>query len=204
MYKLLVSLLLLLTPLASNAHKQQSMELIPFIGFRSGGDFDQTTQTRSITLEDKASYGFIFAWPYSDNRQGEFLISHYQTQFEESNSNLSVSINNKISVTYLQLGGNIPLSQGHVPFWLSGGLGVTYLSPENSSYSSESQFSMNLGLHTTFALTDQLAVRIGTRLYATFFDTDSQIFCDDQNCIAVVSSDLWLQGEITAGLSFSF
>lgn len=198
---------LALSPLYTFAHDNQRLEFTPFIGYRLDGDFDQTDLTTGIetelSLEDKTSYGFIIAWPYSNQRQGEFLISHYQTDFTPVNSTL-FSANNEINVTYLQVGGNVPLTYIPMPVKLSGGLGLTYLAPESSRFDSESQFSINLGLQSRLPINEQLAIRLDARVFATFFDSDSELFCSNQGCIASVSSDLWLQGEFTAGLSFSF
>ncbi|WDE12635.1 hypothetical protein [Thalassomonas haliotis] len=202
---------LVLSPLCALAHDNQGLEFTPFIGYRLDGDFEQTDPATGIatelSLEDKASFGFIIAWPYSDQRQGEFLLSHYQTDFTNRNSatfSTSLSESKEIDVTYLQVGGNVPLTHIPVPVKLSGGLGLTYLAPENSRFDSESQFSVNLGLQTRLPINKQLALRIDARIFATFFDSDGELFCSNQGCIASVSSDLWLQGELTAGLSFSF
>jgi len=198
---------LVLSPLNTFAHDNQKLEFTPFIGYRLDGDFNQTDPTTGIetelSLQDASSYGFIIAWPYSDHRQGEFMISHYQTDFTSHNP-ASFSANNEIDVTYLQVGGNVPLSHALVPFSLSGGLGLTYLAPKSSRFDSESQFSVNLGLQTRLPINEQLALRIDARIFATFFDSDGELFCSNQGCIASVSSDLWLQGEISAGLSFKF
>ena len=51
-----------------------------------------------------------------------------------------------VSITYLHLGGNINFSQGAIPFYFSGGLGFTHLSPSNSILSDETNFSASLGL----------------------------------------------------------
>ncbi|WDE06189.1 hypothetical protein SG34_004460 [Thalassomonas viridans] len=198
---------LVLSPLCALAHDDQKLEFTPFVGYRLDGDFEQTdpltgTETE-LSLKDKSSYGFIIAWPYSDQRQGEFLISHYQTDFTSHNP-VSFSANNKIDVTYMQVGGNVPLTHGLVPLSLSGGLGLTYLAPKSSRFDSESKFSINLGLQTKLPINEQLAFRIDARVFATLFDSDGELFCSEQGCIASVSSDLWLQGEITAGLSVSF
>ncbi|WP_281555892.1 hypothetical protein [Thalassomonas sp. RHCl1] len=203
----LVLSVVVFSPLDVLAHDNQKLEFTPFIGYRLDGDFEQTDPATGIetelSLEDKASYGFSIAWPYSDQRQGEFLISHYQTDFTSHNASL-FSAHNKIDVTYLHIGGNVPLTHVPVPIKFSGGLGLTYLAPQSSRFDSESQFSVNLGLQARLPINEQLAFRVDARLFATFFDSDGEIFCSNQGCIASVSSELWLQGEITAGLSFSF
>lgn len=192
---------------AAGAKKQQ-FELSPFIGYRMGGDFDHEVNSTesSIELEDTTSLGAVLAWNYDGKRQGELLFSHYSTEFSNQlgDSESTIFESADIGVSYLHLGGNVPIASGALPFWLSGGLGISYIKPDDNALDDETHFSMNLGLHTQVNLSDQLALKIGARGYGTFFDSDSEIFCNNANCTITVSSEVWLQGELHAGLVFKF
>ena len=197
------------TATAQQAQSAKSgFELSPFIGYRIGGDFDHQINEieNEIKLEDTSSFGAVLAWDFDDKRQGELLYSHYSTEFSNNLSNNSGAIfqSPELEVSYLHLGGNVPLSSGVLPFWLSGGLGISYITPDDNTLDDETHFSVNLGLHTQVELSEQLALKVGARAYGTFFDSDSEIFCDSANCTITVSSEVWLQGEVHAGLVFKF
>ena len=205
-----ILLLALTFTLPSFASKENIIEITPFAGYRFGGDFDITgdfytdpaVEALEIEIDDSSSYGVIVAWPYDNKRQGELLISHYESELIPAS--LLTPYTSDLSVTYLHLGGNVPLSNGLVPFWFSGGLGITHFSPDEKKLDDETKFSVNLGFHSKLALTDNIAIRLGARVYATFLDSDSAMFCDDNSCKIAISSDMWVQSELSAGLTFTF
>ena len=73
--------------LPSMAKQALELEITPLIGYRFGGDFDTSKDTihNRVELDDETSYGLLTAWSFDRKRQGEFLISHYNTNFSESN-----------------------------------------------------------------------------------------------------------------------
>lgn len=201
-FSYLLTLLVFLSPLANATEKPEAnIDLTPFASYRFGGDFDDSDSNTYIDLEDNAGFGLITAWEYDTNRQGEFLVSNYNTELESEDISLNST---DISITYAHIGGNIKLSDGLVPFWLSAGIGLTHLSPDNGQLKSETNFSANLGLNTKFAISDSVQLYLGGRVYGTFFDSDSEIFCDKNNCAIYVESDVWVQSELVAGISLSF
>jgi hypothetical protein len=207
---LLFSLFLTFPTFPTLADKSVPIEITPFAGYRFGGDFDIAGEFYGITelqelevkIDDSSSYGVIIAWPFDNKRQGEILLSHYESELIPAS--LLTPYTSDLSVTYLHLGGNVPLSNGPVPFWLSGGFGITRFSPDEKQLDDETKLSVNLGFHSTLQLNKRIAIRLGARVYATFIDSDSAMFCDDNNCKIAVSSDLWLQSELSAGLTFTF
>jgi len=112
--------------------------------------------------------------------------------------------NNNLAITYAHIGGNVPISYGAVPLFITGGFGLTHFSPEDSLLANETRFSMNVGLATKISVTESLSLRFGGRLYATLFNSDSAIFCNEENCAISISSDLWIQSEVNAGVTFTF
>ena len=207
----LAALLLFALPVSANisspAPKSTPMEITPFIGYRFGGDF-QTYPTleqpaKNIKLTENTSYGVLLAWPYAAHQQGELLISHYDTEFSINTSGMSDSEldNTGISVTYAHIGGNVPVSEA---VWVSGGLGLSHLSPKADELNSETRFSMNIGLNTKVDITKRISFRVGGRVYGTFFNSDSAAFCGASACKLYISSKVWVQTELDAGLTFKF
>lgn len=186
------------------AKQPHNVEITPLIGYRFGGDFDFIVEPDNyrIDLKDKVSYGLLTAWSYDRKRQAEFLISHYNTNFTASGNSLGAG--SGLSITYAHLGGNVPVSNGPIPLFVTGGFGLTHLVPQASQLSSETRFSANIGLATKIALSERVSLRLDSRLYGTLFNSDSAIFCDGGNCAIHISSNIWLQTEVSAGVSYRF
>jgi len=188
----------------SMAKQALNVEVTPLIGYRFGGDFDTTKEEvhNRIELSEDTSYGLLTAWSFDRKRQGEFLISHYNTNFSESDD-FSAS-NTGLGITYAHLGGNVPLSEGPIPFYMTGGFGLTHLDPSDDQLGNETRFSVNIGLATKIELSERVSLRLDSRLYGTFFNSDSAIFCEVETCAIYISSDIWFQSEVSAGITYRF
>ncbi|MEI6893568.1 MAG: outer membrane beta-barrel protein [Colwellia sp.] len=201
---LVLACALTITSLQSSAKKPLNLEITPLIGYRFGGDFETSkdeTHNR-IELSEEVSYGFITAWSFDKKRQGEFVISHYNTHFSHSDD-FSAS-NTSLSITYAHLGGAVPVAEGALPLYVTGGFGLTHIAPSEDELANETRFSMNVGLASKIPLTDHISLRLDSRIYATFFNSDSAIFCDIETCAVYISSDMWLQSEVSAGITYKF
>ncbi len=185
------------------AKQALELEITPLIGYRFGGDFDtsQNEIHNRVELKDETSYGLLTAWSFDRKRQGELLISHYNTNFSET-ADFSAS-NTSLAITYIHLGGNVPIAEGPVPFYLTGGLGLTHLAPSGKQLSDETRFSMNVGIASKIELSERLKLRLDGRVYGTFFNSDSAIFCDEV-CAIYISSNIWVQSEVSVGLTYQF
>ena len=192
------------TTLPSMAKQALNVEITPLIGYRFGGDFDTTRDEvhNRIELSDETSYGLLTAWSFDRKRQGEFLISHYNTSFSES-SDFTAS-NTGLDITYAHLGGNVQVSDGVVPLYVTGGFGLTHLAPKDDQLSDETRFSVNIGLASKIELSDRVSLRLDSRVYGTFFNSESAIFCDVETCAIYISSDIWFQGEVSVGITYRF
>ncbi|MCJ8319243.1 MAG: hypothetical protein MJK12_06395 [Colwellia sp.] len=206
--KFLAFLLLPLSVVSHAKSTQPSFEITPLIGYRMGGDFDikQDGQSSlsSIKIVDNTSYGLVIGWPFNRKQNGEFLISHYNTNFNSYSNDNELLSDNGLGITYYHLGGNVPVSGGALPLWVTGGLGLTHLSPDDKELTNETRFSMNIGLNTQFSLSETISLRLGGRVYGTFFNSDSAIFCGTDACKVYISGNLWIQSEVNAGLTFKF
>jgi len=192
-YLLTFVILLPLFVEAKNSYKND-VELTPFISYRFGGDFDDVESKATLDLKENSGLGLITAWKYDNYRQGELLVSHYNTELKNSD----------ISITYAHLGGNIKLSEGRAPFWFSGGIGLTHFSPRQKQYNNETKFSANVGINTKIPISKNTHLYIGGRVYGTFFDSKSRIFCDSTNCAISVETNVWIQSELMTGISVEF
>ena len=86
--------------------------------------------------------------------------------FEAEGKGISCQFNRD----YLAFCGNVPIYDGVVPLLVTGGLGLTHFSPEDTLLSDETRFSMNIGLATKIAVSENISLRVGGRVYAIFFN----------------------------------
>lgn len=196
--------LLSVMAMPANAKQPLNFEITPLIGYRFGGDFNtiQNDVRRNIELKEDTSYGLLTAWSFDRKRQGEFLISHYNTSFSEAEG--STASNTDLSVTYFHIGGNVPITEGVLPLFVTGGLGLAHLAPKGVGMSKETRFSANVGLASKISLSEHFSLRLDSRLYGTFFNTQSSIFCGGESCAMYISGDIWFQSEVSVGLTYSF
>jgi hypothetical protein len=181
-----------------------NIEVTPLIGYRFAGEFATTDAEihNTIELSEEVSYGLLTAWSVDRARQGEVLISHYNSTFSES-ADFSAS-NTNLAITYAHIGGNVPVAIDLLPLKVTGGLGLTYLSPKVSQLDNETHLSINIGLASAIELSEHISFRLDSRLYGTFFNSDSSLFCDVETCAVYISSDIWVQAEVSAGITYRF
>jgi len=196
----LVSLLFLST-------SSYSVEIIPLLGFRGGGEFvDDNTDTKH-TLESSDIAGLILSFPYEYGKTFEIYYSHQSTQLNsittsEPAPNNSVDI--PITIDYLHFGGTAPIAADkNLQTFVTGGLGFTYLSPDYTGAQSDLRASFSIGVGLRWPITDLISLRLETRGLATLYNNNSAIFCSG-GCAISVNGNLFLQGEVFAGLGFKF
>jgi len=196
------SLLLLILLILPGDLWAKGLEVTPFGGYRMGGDFQLDTG-ESLRLDDSGSYGVIIGMDYQENTQLEFLYSHQLSPLKQQNGSSPNETLFDLGVDYFQIGGTYLWDYDRVVPFLSGGLGATYFNPDDSSYSSLTKFSMSLGGGVKLYATEHIGLRLEGRGYATFMNSGGAVFCSG-GCQVYVTSDVWLQFEVLAGLIVKF
>jgi len=198
------NLLFTLLLISSNIY---SVEIIPLLGYRGGGEFiDDSTDTKH-TLESSEVYGLIVSWPYERGKNFEIYYSHQETQLNSISTTAPApnnSVDIPLSIDYLHFGGTAPISdEEKLKTFVTGGLGFTYMSPDYTGAQSDMRASFSIGVGLKWPMTDRLSLRLETRGLATLYDNNSAIFCSG-GCAISVNGNLFLQGEVFAGLGFRF
>ncbi|WP_371376830.1 hypothetical protein [Thalassotalea aquiviva] len=201
---ILVALLLFSHQSLAQQPQQQSPQvrsLSFFVGERSSDVFrDDHSDFANVDFYNDTNFGLIFSWPYDHYRDSSLLYSVSNTKFKPAFD----GINNHIGIHYLHLGGQVSLYHGLLPIKVTGGLGVTHFSPNETRLDSETKPSAHLGIGTELLLTNRLSFRVDARIYATLFNTDGAIFCSANQCLIQTSSRVWYQGEFSAGITLRF
>jgi hypothetical protein len=185
-----------------------SVEVIPLLGFRGGGEFIDENTDKMHTLESSEIYGLILSWPYERGKNIEVYYSHQSTQLNSININppspSGSNVDIPLTLDYLHVGGTAPISdEAKLKTFVTGGLGFTYLSPDYTGAQSDLRASFSIGVGLKWPITERISLRLETRGLATLYDNNSAIFCNG-GCTLSVNGNLFLQGEVFDGLGFKF
>ena len=198
---------LIFASLLSFSANSYSVEIIPLLGFRGGGEFIDDGTNKKHTLESSDTYGLILSFPYERGKNIEVYYSHQSTQLNSitiSSPAPDNSVNIPLTVEYLHIGGTAPISEDeNLRTFVSGGLGFTYSSPDFVGAQSDLRASFSIGVGLKWPMTDRISLRLETRGLATLYNNNSAIFCNG-GCAISVNGNLFLQGEVFAGLGFKF
>ena len=184
-----------------------SVEIIPLYGFGGGGEFvDEATNTKH-TLESTEIYGMILSFPYEHGKKFEVYYSHQSTQLDSITTTEPApndTVNIPLTIDYLHFGGTAPISEDkNLQTFVSGGLGFTYSSADYPDAQSDLRASFSIGVGLRWPMTKRISLRLETRGLATLYNNNSAIFCNG-GCSISVNGNLFLQGEVFAGLGFKF
>jgi hypothetical protein len=191
--------IMLIAPPAS----AQRFELTPFAGWRFGGDLDEPDSDVDYDIDEHASYGLVFSWTLDYARQFEVLWSYQPTQVDSGGIFGGDPVLD-LDVHYVHIGGTyVPGGSKRFRPFVSGGIGLTHMSPDRSGLDSETDFSLSLGVGVKAYLNDHLGLRLEARGYLTAMDSKTRLFCSG-GCEVQVEASGFRQGEILLGVVAAF
>ena len=183
-------------------------EITPLLGYRTGGDVINTTTDKKHSADSSSIYGVIIGSERFDGgKRYELYYSHQSTDF----SSVDIGTANPtgadlpLTIDYLHIGGTAPISEDELlKTFVSGGLGISYLSPDLAGLESEMRASLSLGIGVRWPMSERVSLRLETRLLATLFNNNASIFCSNGACDFSVSGNYFTQYEAFAGVSIGF
>ena len=197
-------LLLLLLACLPTTPQAAEVEVTPILGYTFGGDFKNTDNDNDLDVAEAASYGVILGLE-DTTKYGAFYELYYSRQETHlKGDGVAFSGDSKfdVDISYLHIGGTYGVEQKQFHPFVSGGLGVTHMSPERGD--SETKFSMSLGGGVKIPLAERISLRFEGRGFATFFDSDTTIFCNNNSCAVKIEGDTMIQFTALSGLTFRF
>ena len=198
--------LCLSTPLIAQ-DKPFKFEITPFAAYRVGGSFDEENGDGRVDLNDSNAQGIIFNIKANPNGQYELLYARQSTDAITAGFLVNdPSIN--LEVEYFQFGGTYLFDGDTTRPFLALTLGLSRFDPGIVGSDTESFFSASLGGGVQLNATGRLGVRLEARVFTTFVDDDSKIFCASTEgtgvCLIQVDAKILTQWEARAGLVFRF
>jgi len=214
-FRILLALLLVAAAVpASAAH----YELTAFGGYRFGGTIKgEDSVARPVTeleIEDGGSFGLIFDLRTSmPMLMLEFFWEHQFTELQAENlSTGEKTALGKLSVDYVHAGllyefSSVYDTSSDPPLrpFLGFTLGATRFGPEGD-LDTEWRFSIGFMLGVKYFPWERVGFRVQTRLMTTYFDGNTEVFCDPQTgqCFTLTNAGFMNQGDITLGLILEF
>lgn len=192
---------------SAGAWSQSDVFVAPFGGYSFGAseldatDVDTNIQG-NISIKDSSHYGIILGMKTRDPGDIYLLYSHQST---EMNAGGMFSPNHlaKLQLDYAHIGGSLYFPKGNLRPYATVSIGITQMRP-SGDFSDESRFSMGFGGGVEYLFGDNFSLFADARGYATFINSDNELFCDASRCIWNIRADVMWQGQVNAGLKFTF
>jgi hypothetical protein len=184
-----------------------TFEISPYAAYRMGGTFDEKDGAGRVELNDSGAEGILFNMAARPNGQYELMYARQRTDAETSGF-FANDPRIDMGVEYLQFGGTYLFEGDSTRPFVALTLGVTQFDPELAGTGSESFFSASFGGGVQLRARERLGIRLEARVFTTFVDDDSNIFCSSIDgvgaCLVQVDATTLTQWEARAGLVFRF
>jgi opacity protein-like surface antigen len=182
----------------------EGFQITPFMGYRMGGQFEEEGTGVELDLSEEETYGIVIDMDVSPGKQYEFFYS-YQSSRLTSGGTVDPNALIDMDVEYFQFGGRDYWDKGAVRTFIVGSVGATHFDLHLPGLSAETRFSISAGGGVELAISELVGIRLEGRGFATFFDGEGAFFCDPSSaCVILVSTEVFLQFEVGAGLTFKF
>jgi hypothetical protein len=187
--------------LLGSALPAQATDVVPFVGFRFGGDVG-TQQGNgvgptSVTIDSSVSYGGVIDIPLSQPRSLEFYYSRQPTKLSGNSSVGDVTM----SVFHVGLVDTLPSADQQLSWLLIGTVGATELSARDGS---ATRPSVGLGGGFEWMATEHVGLRGDLRALLTFSGSGGGSVSCGGGCSVSFHGSLVAQGELSLGVVARF
>lgn len=208
MIRTIAAIFILLFATQSSAQNESfKYELTPFAAYRMGGSFDEKDGSGRIDINDSSAAGFLLNIEAKPNGQYELLYSKQSTN-ARTQGFFANDPTIDLDVEYFQFGGTLLFDGDSIRPFIALTLGVSQFDPGLPDTASESFFSASFGGGLQLRARERLGIRLEGRVFTSFIDDDSAIFCSSVNgaggCLIRVDARMLSQWEARAGLVFRF
>ncbi len=182
-------------------------ELAPFASYRVGGQFEEEGGNGEFELNESSAQGIILNIRADPNTQWEVLYAHQDTELNTQSLFVSDPILN-LDVEYFHFGGTYLFEGENTRPFVAMTVGISRFDPQPSDLSAENYFSASIGGGVQLRASKRLGVRIEGRVFTTFVDSESDLFCRSTSgtniCTIQVKGTTLTQWELRAGLVIRF
>ena len=184
-----------------------NFEIAPYTAYRMGGSFDEKDGAGRVDINDSNAAGILFNMTANPHGQYELMYARQRTDADTSGF-FADDPTIDMDVEYIQFGGTYLFDGEQTRPFIALTLGMTQFDPELPETGSESFFSASFGGGVQIRARERLGIRLEARVFTTFVDDDSDIFCSSIDgaggCLIRVDARTLTQWEARAGLVFRF
>ena len=182
-------------------------EITPTVAHRLGGEFKEADGADILDIDESGAQGFVFNVAARVGGDWEILYARQDTSVEAPPA-LTAERFVDMDVEYIHFGGNYTFTDGEAHPFLALTVGLSRFDPAFPDSEAENYFSVSLGGGLQFRPEKRFGVRLEGRVYTTFLDSDSQIFCrsgpSGSFCAFQIKGTTLTQWEARAGAVFRF
>lgn len=178
-------------------------ELVPFAGFRGGGEVEIEGLSREDDLDPAVAYGLSAAWRLDREGWIDAVWSRQDTSFE-AETDLGVGGSFGVAIDHVHLGASYRPGGGRAAPFVAATLGLSLVHAEPPGY--DSDLSLSLGIHGggDFAMSPRTAIRLAGRGWLMFDGAVLSGTCGDQGCDVRLATGGGFQIEGLVGLVVKF
>jgi opacity protein-like surface antigen len=180
------------------------LEITPFIGYTTGGEFQDAVTGASLEIDEHGSYGIALDINQTEDSQIELYYGRQQTRLQAVGGLFTSNPLFDLDIEYFHLGGTYGTDAGPVRPFVVGTIGATHMAPKGERLDSETKLSLSLGGGLKLWPTERIGLRLEARWFGTFFNGAGQVFCTDGSCLIKVEGDVISQVVVNAGLVVAF
>ncbi|MBY5922388.1 outer membrane beta-barrel protein [Ferrimonas balearica] len=212
MKALLAPLGLMVSLVAAPAMADRTYFIAPMYGYTAGGTLDVTEKITDengftsretigeLKFDDDSHYGLMLGLETADPGNIYLFYSKQQSVFKEGSFAPTSGID--VDVAYYHLGGSLYYPRGDFRPYVTASVGATHIKPQET-FSSETFFSLGLGLGAEYLLFEHLALTADYRAMFTAINNSTSLVCDE-GCTVRVEADTMIQSQFNVGLRVRF
>jgi hypothetical protein len=181
----------------------QAVDIVPFAGFRFGGDVGVqqvgTQAPTSVTIDSSLSYGGLIDIPFSGPRSVELYYSRQPTKLSGSAAAPAGDVT--VNVLHVGLVDTVPSADEQLSWLLIGTVGATELTGDSGS---ATRPSIGLGGGIEWMANEHIGIRGDVRMLLTFTGSGGGSVGCGGGCGITFHGSLLAQGELSLGLVARF
>jgi opacity protein-like surface antigen len=180
-----------------------TFEITPFVGFMTGGSFEEPINGTELDVDDDTGLGIFL------NLVADVPERQYELFYTKQSSVVEGGAPLDLDIQYLQIGGTVGYPQSrHVIPYFGVTVGAARFTPDLPGLDDETKVSFSVGGGVRFPITDHIGIRFDARAFITLLEDDSEIFCVSEPpsgaCLIKPKSDTFLQYMGSLGVTFGF
>lgn len=189
-------LLLVIIFFLPNKGKTNELELTAYIGHMFSSELQSVDVEKRLNVSDDHHFGLAIAWQESKMGQGQILINYVDHQITDDQGT-----QDKLQLVYAHFSGVGHYGKRGYITTLGLGVGASYM---KSSFDDGFYPSTTIAIGTRYFISKEFTFVTEIRAYATLIKEDDNIFCDNDQCLALFEGAIWVDTSISVGFAYKF